>query len=195
MLLAAVSPVVSHLTLVDPVVSNLNTQRTSDRLLHHSLRASRASNDAATETRRRERQAAQRERHDYLAAFDPERPLYRDAWAINRKQFPAEVAGVTEPYLYCHIEANKETYQTRTGQTVAEAGATARRAIAMILVEEAKAIRDRAWKQGDASLAGAADAKSSLGVVSRQMHEHAKACTCTRSYRSACPEIKERIGY
>ena len=60
-------------------------------------------------------------------------------------------------------------------QTVADAGATARRAIAITcnVLEAANGIYIRALKQRDA------EAKSSLEAVSRQMHERAKACTST----------------
>ena len=66
-------------------------------------------------------------------------------------------------------------------QTVADASATACRAIAITRngVEAANGIHIRALKQRDASRAEATEAKSSLEAVSRQMHEQAKACTPT----------------
>ena len=64
-------------------------------------------------------------------------------------------------------------------QTVADAGATARRAIAVTRngLEAANGIHIRALKQRDASRAEAAEAKPSLEAVFPQMHEHAKPCT------------------
>ena len=74
------------------------------------------------------------------------------------------------------IKANQATYPKRTGQTVADAAAAARRAIAITRngLEAAKGVHVRVLKQRDASRAEAAEAKSSLEAASRQMHEHAK---------------------
>ena len=75
-----------------------------------------------------------------------------------------------------------EAYLRRTGQTsTADAGATARGAIAITRngLEAANGIRIRAFKQRDASLAEAAEVKSSLEAVSCQMQDQAKACSPT----------------
>ena len=74
-------------------------------------------------------------------------------------------------------------------QTVADAGATARGAIAItrIGLEAANGIHIQALKQRDASRAEAAEAKSSLEVVSRQMHD--QATKGMNPYRSACSEF------
>ena len=72
-------------------------------------------------------------------------------------------------------------------QTVADAGATARRAIAITRngLEAANGIHIRALKQREGSRAEAAEAKSSLEAVSRQMHEQANAGTRTdQSFRN-----------
>ena len=60
-------------------------------------------------------------------------------------------------------------------------GATARGAIAITRngLEAANGIHIRALKQRDASCAEAAEVKSSLEAVSRQMHDQAKACSPT----------------
>ena len=78
-------------------------------------------------------------------------------------------------------QANQAAYERCTGQKVADAGATARRAIAITRngLESSGSIATRALKQRDASRAEAAEAKSSLEPFSRQMHENAKACTPT----------------
>ena len=75
-----------------------------------------------------------------------------------------------------------EAYLRRTGQTsTADAGATARGEIAITRNgrEAANGIHIRALKQRDASLAEAAEVKSSLQAVSCQMQDHAKACSPT----------------
>ena len=79
------------------------------------------------------------------------------------------------------LRKNIEAY-LRTGQTsTADAGATARGAIAITRkgLEAANGIHIRALKQRDASRAEAAEVKSSLEAVSRQMHDQAKACSPT----------------
>ena len=79
-----------------------------------------------------------------------------------------------------------EAYLRRTGQTfTADAGATARGAIAITRngLDAANGAHIRALKQRDASLAEAAEVKTSLEAVSCQMQDQAKA-----SYRSASPE-------
>ena len=65
--------------------------------------------------------------------------------------------------------------------TVADAGATARGATAITRngLEAANGIHIRALKQRVASRAEAAEAKSSLEDVFRQMDEQAKACSPT----------------
>ena len=89
-------------------------------------------------------------------------------------------------------------------QTVADAGATARRAIAITRngLEAANDIHMRALKQRDACHAEAAETKSSLEAVSRQMHEQAKACTPTdqsvrkckqRFYRNMNPSLSNSV--
>ena len=85
------------------------------------------------------------------------------------------------------VKANQGAYQTCSRQTVADAGATARRAIAITRngLEAAKGNNTPALKERDASRAEAAEATSSLEAVSRQMHEHAKACTPT----DQCPQF------
>ena len=62
-------------------------------------------------------------------------------------------------------------------QMVADAGATACRAIAITRngLEAVNGIHVRALKQRDASRAEAAEVKPSLEAVSRQMHDQAKA--------------------
>ena len=75
-----------------------------------------------------------------------------------------------------------EAYLRRTGQTsTADAGGTARGAIAITrnCLKAANGIHIRALKQRDASLAKAAEVKSSLEAVSCQMHDQAKACSPT----------------
>ena len=66
-------------------------------------------------------------------------------------------------------------------QTVADAGATARGAIAITRngLEAANGIHIRVLKQRDGSRGEAAEVKSSLEAVSRQMHDQAKACSPT----------------
>ena len=75
----------------------------------------------------------------------------------------------------------KEGKKIIKAQTVADAGATARGAIAITrnCLEAANGIHIRALKQRDASHAEAAEAKPSLEAVSRQMHDQAKACSPT----------------
>ena len=80
------------------------------------------------------------------------------------------------------LRKNVEAYLRRTGQTsTADAGATAREAIAIIRngLEAANGIHIRASKQRDASLAEAAEVKSSLEAVPCQMQDQAKACSPT----------------
>ena len=66
-----------------------------------------------------------------------------------------------------------EAYLPRTGQTAADAGVAARRAIAITRggVEAADRIRDRALTQRDASRAEIAEAKDSVRAISLQMLE------------------------
>ena len=66
-----------------------------------------------------------------------------------------------------------EAYLRRTGQTAADAGVAARRAIAITRggVEAAERIRDRALTQRDASRAETAEAKDSVRAISLQMLE------------------------
>ena len=66
-----------------------------------------------------------------------------------------------------------EAYLPRTGQTAADAGVAARRAIAITRggVEAAERIRDRALTQRDASRAETAEAKDSVRAISLQMLE------------------------
>ena len=80
------------------------------------------------------------------------------------------------------LRKNIEAYLRRTGQTTtADVGATARGAIAITRngLEAANGIHIRALKQRDASLAEAAEVKSSLEAVSCQMQDQAKACSPT----------------
>ena len=80
------------------------------------------------------------------------------------------------------LRKNMEAYLRRTGQTsTADAGATARGAIAITPngLEAANGIHIRALKQRDASLAEAAEVKSSLEAVSCQMQDQAKPCSPT----------------
>ena len=75
-----------------------------------------------------------------------------------------------------------EAYLRRTGQTsTADAGATARGAIVITRngLEAANGIHIRPLKQQDASLAEAAEVKSSLEAVSCQMQDQAKVCSPT----------------
>ena len=75
-----------------------------------------------------------------------------------------------------------EAHPRRTGQTsTADAGGTSRGAIPITRdgLEAANSIHIRALKQRDASLAEAAEVKSSLEAVSCQMHDQAKACSPT----------------
>ena len=71
------------------------------------------------------------------------------------------------------LRKNQESYLRRTGQTTADAGVAARRAIAITRggVEVAECIRDRALAQRDASRAETAEAKDSVRAVSLQMLE------------------------
>ena len=64
-----------------------------------------------------------------------------------------------------------EAYLRRTGQTAADTGVAARRAIAIARggVEAAERIRDRALTQRDASRAETAEAKDSVRAISLQM--------------------------
>ena len=73
------------------------------------------------------------------------------------------------------VKANQGAYQTCSRQTVADAGATARRAIAITRngLEAAKGVHVRVLKQRDASRAEAAEAKSSLEAVRMSMPRHA----------------------
>ena len=75
------------------------------------------------------------------------------------------------------VRANREAYQTRAGQMIAEAGATPRHAKVITRggLQTVEGINNRELKQRDASRADAAEAKSSLEAVSHRMHEHAKA--------------------
>ena len=75
-----------------------------------------------------------------------------------------------------------EAHPRRTGQTSrADEGATARGAIAITRngLEAANGIHIRALKQRDASLAEAAEVKSSLEAASCQMQDQAEACSPT----------------
>ena len=75
-----------------------------------------------------------------------------------------------------------EAHPRRTGQTsTADEGATARGAIAITRngLEAANGIHIRPLKQRDASLAEAAEVKSSLEAVSCQMQDQSKACSPT----------------
>ena len=66
-----------------------------------------------------------------------------------------------------------EAYLRRTGQTAADAGVAARRAIAITRggVEAAERIRDRGLTQRDASRAETAEAKDSVRAISLQILE------------------------
>ena len=80
------------------------------------------------------------------------------------------------------LRKNIEAYLRRTGQTTtADVGATARGAIAITRngLEAANGIHIRALKQRDASLAEAAEVKSSREAVSCQMQDQAEACSPT----------------
>ena len=73
------------------------------------------------------------------------------------------------------------TAEGKKKKIIADAGATARGAIAITRngFEAANGIHIWAVKQRDASRAEAAEVKSSLEAVSRQMHDQAKACSPT----------------
>ena len=80
------------------------------------------------------------------------------------------------------LRISMEAYLRRSGQTsTPDAGATASGAIAITRngLEATNGIHIRALKQRDASLAEAAEVKSSLEAVSCQMQDHAKACSPT----------------
>ena len=66
------------------------------------------------------------------------------------------------------LKKNMEAYLRRTGQTAADAGVAARRAIAITRggVEAAERIRDRALTQRDPSRAETAEAKDSVRALS-----------------------------
>ena len=79
------------------------------------------------------------------------------------------------------VAKGKKEKKNIKAQTVADAGATARGAIAITRngLEAANGIHVRALKQRDASRAEAAEVKSSLGAVSRQMHDQTMECSPT----------------
>ena len=80
------------------------------------------------------------------------------------------------------LRKNMEAHPRRAGQTsTVDAGATARGAIAITRngLEATNGIHIRALKQRDASLAEAAEVKSSLEAVSCQMQDQSKACSPT----------------
>ena len=71
------------------------------------------------------------------------------------------------------LRKNMGAYLRRAGQTAADTGVAARRAIAIARggVETAERIRDRALTQRDASRAETAEAKDSVRAISLQMLE------------------------
>ena len=100
------------------------------------------------------------------------------SWGNSKKPESSGAKGKKKKLLRKNIEA----YLRGTGQTsTADAGATARGAIAITRngLETANGIHIRELKQRDASLAEAAEVKSSLEAVSCQMQDQAKACSPT----------------
>ena len=81
------------------------------------------------------------------------------------------------------LRNNMEAYLRRTGQTAADAGVAARRAIAITRggVEAAESIRDRVLTQRDASRAETAEAKDSVRAISLQMLEQKSPLAWSRT--------------
>ena len=79
------------------------------------------------------------------------------------------------------MQRNERKKKRWKAQTVADAGATARGAIAITRngLEAANGIHSRALKLRDANRAEAAEANYSLEAASCQMHDQAKACSPT----------------